>query len=587
MERGSGLVLESEPTSNLTSFFTMKQKLTAPVVNIPFWTNRNNHGSEQGSNNSNGNNTEGSDHRDNRFKGRDGEVAAEDEEGGGGRRVVVDFFNKKRGREEDDRVVKKEISDLGAQKSDAVVNTGLQLTTTVANARSDQSTVDDGVLSDTDDKRTKNELAMLNIEIQRMNAENQRLKGMLSQVSNNYSALQLQLVAMMQQKHKDEDQNKVVQAKSEKADHMVARQFLDLGHPIVETAEKTDQSQTSSDERTLDQSDSPRVNTGATVSHAGREESPGSEDQAWGSNKIPKLNNAKVVEQAADATMRKVRVSVRARSEAPMISDGCQWRKYGQKMAKGNPCPRAYYRCTMAVGCPVRKQVQRCAEDKSILITTYEGSHNHPLPPAAMAMASTTSAAASMLLSGSMSSAEGIMNPNILARTILPCSSNNMATISASAPFPTVTLDLTNNTTTSQNIPLQFQRPQFQVPFDGQLPQSFGSVLPQMFSQSKFSGLHSSQDQSQLLYHQLKQQLVSQSQAANSLSADTISAATAAIASDPNFTAAVAAAISSYIVAGGNGGGGGTSSDKNVADVMTATSGLGNGSCSNSSMQQH
>ncbi|CAL0307385.1 unnamed protein product [Lupinus luteus] len=368
------------------------------------------------------------------------------------------------------------------------------------------------IKGDGDDERS--ELAALLAEMQDVNAENLRLRELVDQVNNDYNTLHMQLIKMKQTQH-SHGGYQAIEEKG-KRESTVPRPFLEMGgfagrdkafsqsfegsklresKSVVELMEPKNVQQictTSSGNIVLEPNKD--TNSKARI----MEESPSDQEfqLGWLSNKVPRLNSLRDhnVDQPSEtmSIIKKARVSVRARSESSMIADGCQWRKYGQKMAKGNPCPRAYYRCTMSTGCPV----QRCAEDTSVLITTYEGQHNHPLPPTAKAMASTTSAAASMLLSGSMPSSDGLINPSILESAALPYSHNNMATLSCSAPFPTITLDLTQQSGTNSSS--QQQRDHL-------------SLLTTPLLSEKFN------------------------------------AATAAITADPNFTSALVAAVTSII----------------------------------------
>lgn len=117
---------------------------------------------------------------------------------------------------------------------------------------------------------------------------------------------------------------------------------------------------------------------------------------------------------ASQRTLTEPKIVVQTTSEVDLLDDGYKWRKYGQKVVKGNPYPRllhnslktasfllsvpdlliwpklstdeecgklyrSYYKCTTP-DCKVRKHVERAATDPRAVITTYEGKHNHEVP---------------------------------------------------------------------------------------------------------------------------------------------------------------------------------------------------------------
>ncbi|KAL3844637.1 hypothetical protein ACJIZ3_002040 [Penstemon smallii] len=85
------------------------------------------------------------------------------------------------------------------------------------------------------------------------------------------------------------------------------------------------------------------------------------------------------IRASSQQTITESKIVVQTRSEVDLLDDGYKWRKYGQKVVKGNPHPRSYYKCTYA-GCNVRKHVERASADPKAVITTYEGKHDHEIP---------------------------------------------------------------------------------------------------------------------------------------------------------------------------------------------------------------
>ncbi|XP_045830849.1 probable WRKY transcription factor 31 [Trifolium pratense] len=437
------------------------------------------------------------------------------------------------------------------------------------NTSGDQSMVDDGMSPTSDNKDIKNEMAILQGELDRANTENRRLKLILDQLQTDYDTLRMHFNKVMHYRMVDEKSKEKDRIENGKV--LVPGQIIDFElAPNAETEMDLDPSSSSiGRKRSRDELGLLTNNTGVAsrelvlekninVSDEKKELGKGIENEdspignADKTQSLNPSNNFSSIHQVEDA-LGKARVSVRARSEEDMVPDGGHWRKYGQKMAKGNPCARSYYRCSMAAGCPVRKQIQRSPQDTTIVITTYEGYHNHSLPPKAAEMAQRTSSAAKMFLTGSTSSKDGKMNVDFVKKTLHPESSSS-PTISTNSLLPIVTIDYTKP---SSSHPSRRQNHQ-QIPGNPyNFSSSSSSKIPQ--DQSKLSGLYMSPNSTNL---------------SEIVVPNVTQAFSDAMAADPNFTAALAALITSIMRTSQSTGNATTSST--TTSTAAATDGTGN-----------
>ncbi|RZS26702.1 hypothetical protein BHM03_00060081 [Ensete ventricosum] len=233
--------------------------------------------------------------------------------GGDGRMDMheVDFFSA----ETMKAVGRAEAFDLGPKvptsciKKEDLTIAGLNLL--IANARSDLSTVDDAVLPAEDRKESKSELAAMRDELARAKEENQKLREMLNQAISNYNALQMHLTALRQQH--DVVDGRVEATNDEHGEVLVPRQFMDLG--LAGDADEPSHSSTATRDRP-----SPPLDNGGVRSMDSQRRKTSTDKVIVPPPDHQNTNREETsTEQAHEAIKRKARVSVRARSDAPMV----------------------------------------------------------------------------------------------------------------------------------------------------------------------------------------------------------------------------------------------------------------------------
>ncbi|KAK9101812.1 hypothetical protein Sjap_019066 [Stephania japonica] len=182
-------------------------------------------------------------------------------------------------------------------------------------------------------------------KINRVNEENKKLSEMLTVMCENYNVLQNRLMDLK----RNNSPNNIKEASP------------------ISKKRKTDQS----DEQSHNNISS---SNGGDHHQRGNYEISSSEENA--------NNNKKQIRIREDPNSKTSVMYVHSdpSDSRLIVKDGYLWRKYGQKVTRDNPSPRAYFKCSFAPSCPVKKKVQRSVKDQSVLVATYEGEHNHPRP---------------------------------------------------------------------------------------------------------------------------------------------------------------------------------------------------------------